>query len=198
LAPALATAAFVWVALNEFTLARHGQLIRAAVYGFALAAVQTSVLHGNLLSDIVHDLVHPWLSLGETGVWLGRLASLAVLLWAVRLLLEREGLSSSSGPGCVGLLGALILGLVSIKAPGVGPAVAILVVGYANADRVLAGFGVFTLLAYLSHYYYSLETSLLVKSGLLVACGAALLLARLLMHQWWPDIHAKKPEAGHA
>ena len=196
--PAVTTAAFVWVALYEFKLARHGTLVRAGVYGLALAAVQTAVLHGDLVAALILGHGHHGISLGESGVWLGRLASLAVLLWAVVTLLRREGLSLSSGQGRVGLAGALILGIASIKAPGVGPAAAILIVGYANADRVLAGLGIFALLGYLSHYYYSLQATLLEKSGLLAATGIALLVARLAMRHWWPDDQGGNAEASHA
>jgi uncharacterized membrane protein len=96
------------------------------------------------------------------------------------------------------LVGALILGLLSIKAPGAGPAAAILIVGFANADRVLAGLGIFALLGYLFHYYYSLEATLLEKSGLLVAAGIALLVARLAMRYWWPESPRDNAEASHA
>lgn len=185
--PAATAAAFLWVALSEFELARFGTMVRAGVYGLALTAVQTAVLHGNLVAALLLGYDHPGLSLGEPGVWLGRLASLAVLLWAVLTLLRREGLSWSSGQGRVGLASVLILGAVSIKAPGVGPAAAILIVGYANADRVLVGLGIFALLGYLSHYYYSLQATLLEKSGLLAAAGIALLAVRLAMRHWWPD-----------
>lgn len=187
LAPAAITAAFLWIALAEFRLARHASLVRPALYGLALAAVQAAVLHGDLIAGLLLGHGRHALALGEPGVWLGRLASLAVLLWAVVMLLRREGLSLASGQGRVGLAGAAILGLVSIKAPGVGPAAAILIVGYANADRVLAGLGIFALLGYLSHYYYSLQATLLEKSALLAAAGIALLLARLAMRHWWPD-----------
>jgi hypothetical protein len=196
--PAATTAAFLWLALSEFRLARHGSMVRAGVYGLALAAVQAAVLHGKLVADFIFRHGQHGISLGEPGIWLARLASLAVLLWAVVVLLKREGLTLSSGQGRVGLAGALILGLVSIKAPGVAPAAAILVVGYANADRVLAGLGIFALLGYLSHYYYSLQATLLEKSGLLAATGIALLAARLAMRQWWPERQAGDSEAGHA
>jgi len=196
LAPALTTAAFLWVSLREFRLARHGALVRAATYGLALAAVQTAILHGHLIAGLFPGRVLDGLGLGEPGVWLGRLASVGVLLWAVVELLRREGLSLKSGQGRVGVAGALILGLATLKAPGIGPAAAILIVGYANGDRVLAGLGIFALLGYLSHYYYSLQATLLEKSMLLMAAGAALLLARLAMRHWWPA--APHTEADHA
>jgi hypothetical protein len=188
--PAAATAVFVWAALSEFRLARHGEMLRAAVHGLAITAVMAAVMHGHLLGGLLFGHGPRAFDLGQAGVWLGRIASLAVLVWAVLMLLRREGLALASGQGRVGLAAALILGLASFKAPGVGPATAILIVGYANADRVLTGLGVVALLGYLSHYYYSLQATLLEKSALLAAAGAALLIARLAMRHWWPQ----KPE----
>lgn len=194
--PAATTAVFVWAALSEFRLARHGEMLRAGVHGLAITAVIAAVLHGPLMTELVLHGSRA-VKLGEAGVWAGRIASLAVLLWAVLMLLRREGLPVASAQGRVGLAAALILGAASIKAPGVGPAVAILVVGYANADRVLAGLGVFALLGYLSHYYYSLQATLLEKSGLLAATGIALLIARLALRHWWPE-QPQNGEANHA
>lgn len=194
LAPALVTAGFLWVWLAEFDFGRRAAMARAGGYGLALAAVQTAVMHG--------DLWYAWMARHGLGSaagmsamdWLGRGASAAVLLWAVVRLLAREGLALGSGQGRIGLAGALILGAASLKAPGVGPAAAILVVGYANGNRVLAGLGIAALLGYLSHYYYSLQATLLEKSAILAGTGLALLAARLVLHRWWPE----EKEATHA
>jgi len=194
--PAAATGAFLWLALREFELARHGSIVRAGVYGLALAAVQAAVLHGDLLQVLLLGSSRGAPLLGEAGAWLGRLASVAVLFAAVLMLLRREGVALASGRGRIALAGAVILGLASIKAPGVGPAAAILVAGYANADRVLAGLGILALLGYLSHYYYSLQATLLEKSALLAAAGAALLAARFGLRFWGPAPAGK--ETGHA
>jgi hypothetical protein len=196
--PAVTTAAFAWVALSEFRVARHGPLVRAGVYGLALAAGQVAVLPGGLLSELFYGHSHRGLSLGMPGVWLARLALAAVLVFAAVVLLRRERVALDSGPGRIGLAVALLLGLVSIKAPGVGPAAVILIVGYANADRVLTGLGIVALLGYLSQYYYSLHATLLEKSGLLVAAGLALLLVRLAMKYVWPETCDTSEERPHA
>lgn len=194
-APAFATAAFAWVWLKEFEYPHRSALVRSGGYGLALAAVLTAVMHG--------DLWMAWLAGrgrgplgGETGLWLGAALSGVVLLWGVIMLLRRESVALSSGPGRVALAGAVILALASLKAPGVAPAAAILVIGYANGNRVLAGFGIFALLGYLSHYYYALHATLLEKSMLLVCTGLALLAARFALHRFWPASGAK--EAVHA
>ena len=193
-APAAMTAAFLAAWLAEFEFERQGPLLRAGGYGLAIAAVLTAVSHGGLWLGWMIGRGHGAPIGGEAVRWLGDSASLLVLVGAVVALIRREGLELGSGQGRVGLTAAIILGLASFKAPGVGPAAAILVVGYANGNRVLAGLGILALLGYLSHYYYSLQTTLLFKSGLLAVTGLALLAARLVLHRWWPE--AK--EASHA
>ena len=193
-APAVVTAGFLVVWLSEFAFERQGPLLRAGGYGLAIAAMLTAVVHGGLWFGWLVRTGHVPPVGGATVEWLGRVASALVLLAAVVALLRREGLALDSGQGRVGLAAALMLGAASFKAPGVGPAVAILVVGYANGNRVLAGLGIAALLGYLSHYYYALHTTLLYKSGLLAATGAALLAARFAMRHWWPE----EKEAAHA
>lgn len=195
LAPAAVTAAVVWVWLAEFDVGKRGAMLRAAGYGLAFAALQTVVLHGDLWRIWIGRMGHGQ-PLSPLSVWVGHAASAAVLLWAVFMLLRREGLALGSPQGRVAIAGALILGAVSLKAPGVGPTVAILVVGFANGNRVLVGLGIAALLGYLSHFYYSLSATLLVKSGVLVATGVALLAARLAMRRWWPE--QVPQEARHA
>jgi hypothetical protein len=192
--PALVTAAFAWVWIREFDFGARAAALRAGGYGLALASMQVTVMHGDLLASWLYGRGGAPLG-GEIGIWVGAALSAAVLLWAVIQLLDREGLALASGPGRIALAGAVILGLASFKAPGVGPAAAILVVGFANGNRTLAGLGVVALLGYLSHYYYALHATLLEKSVLLASTGVALLAARLAMQRWWP-LQAK--EVAHA
>ena len=194
LTPALVTAVFAWLWIREFDHGAKGALLRAGGYGLALASMLVTVMHGELLASWLFERSSGPLG-GEIGVWIGSALSAAVLLWAVVLLLEREGVAPSAGPGAIALVGAAILGLASFKAPGVGPAAAILVVGYANGNRVLAGLGVMALLGYLSHYYYVLHATLLEKSILLACVGLALLAARLALHRWWPQQTKEAPRA---
>jgi len=101
-----------------------------------------------------------------------------------------------SAQGRIALAGALILALATLKAPGIGPAAALLVIGFANGNRILAGLGIIAMLGYLSHYYYSLQITLLEKSAVLAATGVALLAARLALLRYWPA--SKSEEVPHA
>ena len=192
--PAALTLAFLWLWLSELEHARRGSLLRALGYGLALATIQ-----------IVAISQTPWFGLmrphgigagldREIGAWLGALALGAVLLAGLRKLLAREAVSLGSTMGRLAIAAALILALASLKAPGVGPAAAILVVGYANGNRVLAGLGIATFIVYLSEYYYQLHATLLEKSALLAATGVALLALRFAVTRAWP----KDKETRHA
>ena len=64
--------------------------------------------------------------------------------------------------------------------PGAAVGALILIVGFANGNRLLLGFGLFALLGFVSHYYYSLQLTLLIKSLLLIGLGVLLLAVR------WP------------
>lgn len=190
-APGLLAAAFAWVALKEFDLARHGSLARAAQYGLALAVVVVAVLHGGVWFSWLID--RPKLPLGGLwGAWVGSVLTGIVVIWAVLRLLAREGLAMDSGQSRIAILGAVVIALFTVKAPGIGPVVAVLVLGFANGNRVLAGLGVLGTLVYLSHYYYSLELTLLEKSLLLACTGITLLGVRLVLHRYWPAVEAKE------
>jgi hypothetical protein len=180
LVPAVVTAAVAAAWLPEFRFPRHGSLLRAGGYGVALAALCAVVSHGALgllwMSSLGRRASIP----GSAMEWTGHALLAVVLAVAAWKLLEREGLGLCSPQGRVAAAG------VVIKAPGLAPTLTLLVMGFANGNRVLAGIGLATLLGYLSHYYYSLQLTLLEKSGVLAATGIALLVARMAMAHWWP------------
>jgi hypothetical protein len=193
--PAAAMFAALWPWLVEFDRPRQGELLRSAGYGLALAAIQSGSVYG-ALGMLWIGLGHEHAPFGaEMQRWLSGFACGAVLIWAVLRLLRREGVGLGEGHGRFALGGAIVLALVALRAPGVAPATALLVVGFANGNRVLAGLGVLALLGYLSHFYYALDATLLYKSMLLAAAGAALLAARFGLRRWWP---AAQREVRHA
>ncbi len=197
-APAVVTAGCLAVWLHELAQPRRGGLLRAGGYGLALAAVQVAVQYGGKWDHWLARNDGQSVPVGELVTWAGALAGAAVLLWLVLTLLRRAGVPPASGPGKIVIVGATILALTTIKAPGLAPAVAVLLVGFANGNRVLVGLGIFALLGYLSAFYYSLQETLLVKSALLASTGAALLLVRLLLHRWWPTPATTQEENRHA
>jgi hypothetical protein len=191
--PALVLAAFAWVWLREFDHAKDGPLVAAGGYGLALAAVAIAVMHGEL--SIAWILDHPSPRLAESPApgsapglrprrCCGRCAIACARRCAARI---RPGQDRVRRRGH--------LAVATLKAPGIGPAAAVLVIGFANGNRVLAGLGLLALLGYLSHYYYAMQLTLLEKSAVLACTGVALLAVRLALLRYWP---ATKEEASHA
>ena len=189
-APGLLTAAFAWVSLKEFEFAKHGSLGRAAIYGLGLAVVVGALLHSGVWFSWLID--QPKMPVGGIwGTWIGSALTGLIMIWAVSVLLAREGLARDSAQARIAIIGAVVIALLNLKAPGIGPVVAVLVLGFANGNRVLAGLGILGMLVYLSHYYYSLQITLLEKSMLLACTGIALLGVRLALHRYWPAAEAK-------
>jgi uncharacterized membrane protein len=185
---AIVFAAFGWVWLNEFSYPGRSTQMRAIGYGLVLLLIADLVMESvagmgrSLWLDragepLLGAALAPWISAALIG---------ATIVWVVWKLLIREGFALTKEPGLAAIGGAVLVALVSVKAPGIGVTLVILLIGYANGNRVLAGLGIFSLLAYLSHYYYMLQITLLEKSALLVFTGIVLITARLALKSRWP------------
>lgn len=185
-APGLLALACAWIWLNEFRFAARGALLRPGGYGLVLALMWATAMEASGYGGVLISRHQP---AGEYNFWIGAGLSGAALLWTVRGLLLREAAQRAARTRLVAA--AAILALATLKAPGLAPATLILLLGFGNGSRVLFGLGIASLLGYLSFYYYSLAITLLQKSELLAATGAALLAARHLLLQQWP---ASSPE----
>jgi hypothetical protein len=165
--------AFVW--LNEPGWPHRSKGAAHTGYGLALAALYcTSVPMVQHLMWIGSGHRNTWLT--STGMYWLRLAALSgVILWVIITLLKREQARFAAPAVRCALIGAVIIAALSFKAPGILTGLIIIILGFANGNRVLCGFGIFSLLVYLSQYYYMMQQTLLTKSGILFATGAAML-----------------------
>ena len=186
LAPGLLAAAFAWLWLSDAALARFGARTQAAGWGLALAVAQLAVVAAMLweLRRLVGMAAVP-APYGAVD-WVGVALSAGLLVVLAGWLIVRQGRSAVSGTGLVALVGVAVVALLGVKAPGLAPAMVLLLVGFAAGSRELAGLGVLALLATLSHYYYALHVTLLEKSLLMAAAGGVLLLAWLALRRIWP------------
>ena len=73
-------------------------------------------------------------------------------------------------------LGAILLGTLSL--PGVILSICLMVLGYDKHDNLLILMGIFLMPLFIFIYYYNLDTSLIVKSSLLIGSGIFLLAGR--------------------
>jgi len=191
LAAPLLCAGLAWVWLDPAKWARSGQLWRPIGYGLVLALllIETFRLLG----------VTRWFGLAqETPGWMqiygpliGRGLSAALLVGVAFLLALREGEGPTSRVALAAAGGALVLGLLSLGAPGLASALLILLLGFASGNRLLMALGVLGLFGFASHFYYSLHATLLAKSGLLALTGLCLLAAHWVIAR--PPADAGEP-----
>lgn len=199
LASGIAAAAFALVWLNESRWAA-GSVWAPIGYGIGLALLQidSSVLwpvaagfHG------ASPASSSWFAAHAPAI--ASVLVLAVLLWSVTRLLAAEGVRATDRAGIAALAAAALVSLASFAAHGLDTALLILLLGFAAGNRVLAGLGLFALLAFLSHYYWRMDATLLVKSMMLASTGLLLLAGRMLMRKLLPAPAGKSQgkETGH-
>ncbi|MCI0429886.1 MAG: DUF4401 domain-containing protein [Rhodospirillales bacterium] len=186
-APAFVTVGAAWIWLRELDPSGWHPARRAAGYGLSAVAVVVSwVETGSSLQPLFgHGRVA--ILGGAVSYWLGLTLGALVVVWVCLELLKRENTRLSSAAGRIAVAVAAAVAAAAMKAPGLAPAIILLVLGFANGNRILAVFGGVALVGYVSDYYYSLAATLLEKSALLAAAGLVLLLARFALQRIWPE-----------
>ena len=189
-APELATlvaavgAALVW--LNQVRMAERPAFWVPLGYGFTIALLP---IDGFLM--INPEFWRILLPLGNPALyfvlWSGPVVAGLVFLYVVWQLRERAGVEADSPAGIVTLAAAIVLALCALTAPGISAAILVLALGFANGNRVLIGLGLLAFGGYLSHFYYQLNSTLLVKSMVLAATGTALLALRWTLARFLPE-----------
>ncbi len=171
-----AAVAVVW--LNEARLGKLHAVVTPIGYGLTLSLVQIegTALFGRSMAMMFGSGVEPAVS-----PWIGEALAVGVLLVSVWVLLKRAGWTLPESRTFLAMIAALAIGAASFKAPGIAGGLMIALLGFSNGNRVLVGLGIAALLFYVSGYYYRLDATLLVKSGVLMATGAVLLAARWLV-----------------
>jgi hypothetical protein len=196
LAAPLLCVGLAWIWLRPGRWAAEGRIWRPIGYGLVLALllVETFRLFGVEQGFAGSREASGWFALH--GSLLGRGLTAAVLVWVAAVLTLREEAQGASriSPYTVGA--ALLFGLLSMKAPGLASAGLILVLGFAAGSRILVALGILGLLGFVTHFYYSLQVSLLEKSGILALTGLLLLAAHLAVRFSFPPRAAA--DAGHA
>lgn len=173
------------VLLNINQFGRHYRRARMLIYGFALALLSLQLMHAFSMDSIFEALFSPW----QQSLWL-TLTHLLIIFaicgfLLVTILRERQqSLSSPAALGCV--IGLVIVSGLSLPMQGLSTAILLILLGHYCNESWLKGMGMVSALLFVSGYYYSLETTLLLKSGYLMGLGALLLVTRLVMWRLFP------------
>ena len=191
LAPLIAAVGVAAVWRNDRMMAERPSIWEPIGYGFAIALLQVdgTLLFGDLLWTHARPAAHFLL-------WAGPLAVGLVFVFVVWQLRDRAGVAANSAGGIFALAAAMVIAVSGLFAPGIVAAVLVIVLGFANGKRVLLGLGLLAFAFYLAHFYYQLNSTLLMKSLVLSATGVCLLGLRWLMGRVTPA--AAAAEAAHA
>ena len=186
----LLCAALAWIWLDPAKWASGGRLWRPIGYGLALALllVETFRLTGGAWLFGAAVAQPSWF--GQYGPLIGRALTALVLGWVAFAIAQRQGSGAQSAVARVALAAAVAVGLISLGAPGLASSLIVLLLGFSAGNRLLMALGIFSLLGFVAHFYYSLHATLLEKSGLLALTGLLLLSAYALIRRLSPETRA--------
>ena len=166
--------------LNEFRWSTRINHVQAWGYGLLVGLL------------VIQGMAHTggpllYFDAGTAGIWAALTPWLGVALVALALgalLLTRLDASFSARARGAAYVCAVVLLIVTYHVPSVGQGVVVMLLGVAVVHRLLVGVGVLSLLLGIGSYYYSLETTLLVKSVTLLLIGGLLLSLRWALRYW--------------
>ena len=180
LGAAAVAALMVWIWLQKTGWEADREFYEPVGYALAFALV---TLHAQN-----HFWIYGWMHTRQSGSWwlhnadwVSALLNSVVLLYLVRQLVTEQGIQWGSKTGRLIMLGAVLLLFSALPVIGLSSAMLVLLVGYARQNKLLMVLGGLALLGFVSWYYYSLNTTLLNKSLILMAMGLVMLLAYVVL-----------------
>ncbi len=165
----MAGSLWLWLQETSVTVSGWGPVLRPVAYGLTACLLAILTVPAGFPDPVSH---HWWISSLVLG------AGLILLAYRILIALGLEGDGRLAG---LLLGGLLLIAALSVGAPGIPGALLILLLGHHRGNRPLMGFALIFLALFLSHFYYSLKLTLLVKSGVLAATGLVLLVWRRLL-----------------
>ncbi len=172
---------FVWLWLDKIGWQAEKKFYEPIAYASALALLQFNIPHGfGTVSLYWYRYTEPnWLMLN--GHLIAATLNSMVLLYFVYRMMQEQGLGYSSKTGKLTILAAVLLLFTALPVMGLSSAVLVLLVGFARRNQFLLVLGILALLGFVSWYYYSLNTTLLNKSLILLAAGLVLVIGYFLV-----------------
>lgn len=177
----VAAAAFAWrVGVRDRSEATTEML---EPVGYALIVTLFVALLVSASMELSHGApqTHRSFFFVSTGAWLGPITTLGITAALVALvwhIVDEHGASHDSAKSFAALAGVVALGAGALHSPGIVAGAAVLVLAFDRRNPVLIGMAVIFLVVFGSVFYYSLNLTLLEKSGVLVGSGVLLLAIR--------------------
>lgn len=154
-----------------------------------LQAVGYAIVLG-LIGTIIFELSLPyyefeWSRAAISQALLTTCALTVLLLWLEYRLLADYDIPPTSPISLSLFILTLLIALITWTSSGVIAGISLLVVGFRRKNAMLTGYAYLCLTAFISYYYYNLQTTLLVKSLILITIGLVLLGTRLLYRRFF-------------
>jgi hypothetical protein len=115
--------------------------------------------------------------------WVSAAGLCALLLAVGWTALEEHGFDARSEPARAGAVAIVLLGLLLGRAPGILAALLVMLLAFHRRHLLLLGLATAFLIGFGSAFYYTLEMTLLAKSGILASSGALMLSVRGYLHR---------------
>lgn len=176
--------------INRF--GRHYRRARMLIYSFVLALLSLQLMHAFSMDSIFEALFSPWqqslrFTLLHLSIILGICGFLLVTIFRER----QQSLMSFCALACV--IGLVFVSGLSLPMQGVSTAILLMLLGHYANEFWLKWMGIASVVLFVGGYYYSLETTLMLKSWYLMGLGSLLLVAKLLMWRLFPAyVNAKE------
>ena len=167
-----------WLWMNEFNFLERKK-IEAIAYGqtVALISLKSSLMGTSyfVYSFLNHETIPMF------NFWWVEFVSVTTLLYVLWMVLKESQIKYDTKTNFLLVGAVLLLATLSFEVGGLTLGVMLLLVGFAHAHRLLMGLGIFSSLAFLSHYYYFLGETLMDKAEVLALMGMAFLALRWVM-----------------
>ena len=150
---AIEVAAFAVLVIRRAKVSSFNYALAIAIGGtlFFLDWIQSNIWHGTF----------------DEALWPSNLILAALFFYVGFNFLRRE---HAMRPKILLLYGVLVA-LAFLSSPGLLFAIALLLLGYGLRDHIFLGLGLLYLPLFFIYFYYSLQVSLLAKSGILITSG---------------------------
>ena len=172
----------VWVCLNEFKVLEQFHRMKGVMYGLVVSTILLTGGH-YFGMRIEHIFVSSYGTIRELPSWVSHSIYLFSLVTSCWYLLAVHNIRLNSKLTTLAFLFTALISLLTIHATGIGVGVLLLIVAFAQSNRVLMGLSVVSLLVYGSMYYSTMERTLLFKSGVLMLVALLMLACYLVLNK---------------
>ena len=182
---ALAGGGLLWLAPPRWEMTRFWGHRLPMAYGFLLFGLGLLVANAIVAKETYQE---PWMLLQPTTLGLGIFFSLFSLS-----VFRTYGVRLASEPAIVSLVAIGLICAATSLSPGIIASLVVFALAFQRRSTVLLGLACVFLVGFVVFFYYSLNTTLLAKSGMLFGSGLILFALRCYLRMRWRVLETQTP-----